>query len=92
MNESSGINVLSLFNGLSCGHLALDKIGMKVDKYYSSEIDKHAIQVCQYNYPETVQLGDVTKWREWDIEWKKIDLVLALSMPRIFFRRETTGL
>jgi len=79
MNESSGINVLSLFNGLSCGHLALDKIGMKVDKYYSSEIDKHAIQVCQYNYPETVQLGDVTKWREWDIEWKKIDLVLAGS-------------
>lgn len=72
-------NVLSLFNGLSCGHLALDKIGMKVDKYYSSEIDKHAIQVCQYNYPETVQLGDVTKWREWDIEWEKIDLVLAGS-------------
>ena len=79
MKEQNGINVLSLFNGLSCGHLALDKVGMKVDKYYSSEIDKHAIQVCQYNYPKTVQLGDVTKWREWDIDWEKIDLLLAGS-------------
>jgi DNA (cytosine-5)-methyltransferase 3A len=79
MNENNGINVLSLFNGLSCGHLALDKIGIKVDKYYSSEIDKHAIQVCQHNYPDTVQLGDVTKWREWDIDWSKIDLLLAGS-------------
>lgn len=59
--------------------LRLDKIGMKVDKYYSSEIDKYAIQVCQYNYPETVQLGDVTKWREWDIDWSKIDILLAGS-------------
>lgn len=79
MNNEKPIVVLSLFNGLSCGHIALDKIGVEVDTYYSSEIDKHAIQVCQHNYPNTIQLGDVTKWKEWNIDWSKIDLLLAGS-------------
>lgn len=55
------MNVLSLFDGISCGQVALERAGIKVDKYYASEIDKYAIQVTQKNYPNTIQLGDVTK-------------------------------
>lgn len=73
------INVLSLFNGMSTGHTALDNLGIKVDKYYSSEIKKAAIELTQHHYPETIQLGDVTKWREWDIDWQSIDLLLSGS-------------
>lgn len=68
-------NVLSLFNGMSCLNIALERIGLEFENYYSSEIDKYAIQVTQNNYPDTIQLGDVTKWREWDIDWSSIDLV-----------------
>ena len=55
------MNVLSLFDGISCGQVALKKAGMQIDKYYASEIYKHPIQITQNNYPETVQIGDVTK-------------------------------
>lgn len=55
------MNVLSLFDGMSCGQLALQKAGIKVDNYFASEIDKHAIKVTQHNFPNTIQLGDVTK-------------------------------
>jgi site-specific DNA-cytosine methylase len=55
------LSVLSLFDGMSCGQIALQKAGLKVKKYYASEIDKYAIKVTQHNYPNTVQLGDVTK-------------------------------
>jgi site-specific DNA-cytosine methylase len=55
------MNVLSLFDGISAGRVALERAGIKVDKYYASEIDKYAIQVTQKNYPDTVQIGDVTK-------------------------------
>ena len=51
--------VLSLFDGMSCGQLALKKAGIKVNKYFSSEIDKYAIKVTQANFPDTIQLGDV---------------------------------
>jgi len=53
------MNILSLFDGISCGRVALERAGIKVDKYYSSEIDKYAIQVSQKNYPDIIQLGDV---------------------------------
>ena len=53
------LNVLSLFDGMSCGQLALKKAGIKVNKYFSSEIDKYAIKVTQANFPDTIQLGDV---------------------------------
>ena len=56
-----GINVLSLFDGMSCGRIALERAGIKVDNYFASEIDKHAIKVTQHNYPNTIQIGDVTK-------------------------------
>ena len=55
------MNVLSLFDGMSCGQIALNKLGIKYDNYYASEIDKHAIKVTQVNYPDTIQIGDVTK-------------------------------
>ena len=54
-----GINVLSLFDGMSCGQIALDKLGIKVNKYFASEIDKPAIKVTQANYPNTIQVGNV---------------------------------
>ena len=62
------MNVLSLFDGMSCGQIALERAGIAVDKYYASEIDKYAVAVTQKNYPETIQLGDITAWNEWDIE------------------------
>jgi DNA (cytosine-5)-methyltransferase 3A len=55
------MNVLSLFDGMSCGRIALERVGIPVDKYFASEIDKYAIQVTQKNYPDTIQLGDVTQ-------------------------------
>ena len=73
------MNVLSLFNGMSTGHTALDNVGIKVDKYYSSEIKPSAIKLTQHHYPDTIQLGDVTKWKEWDIDWNNIDMVLSGS-------------
>ena len=55
------MNVLSLFDGMSCGQIALNNLNIKYDNYYASEIDEYAISVTQYNYPNTIQLGDVSK-------------------------------
>lgn len=71
------MNVLSLFDGMSCGQIALDKLGIKVNNYFASEIDKHAIKVTQTNYPDTIQLGDVTKVK--GAELPKIDLLIGGS-------------
>lgn len=73
------MNVLSLFDGMSCGQIALRELGVHVDKYYASEIDKFAIKQTQTNFPDTIQLGDVNNWQSWDIHWSSIDLVLAGS-------------
>ena len=73
------MNVLSLFNGMNTGRQALENVGIKVNKYYSSEIKPYAIELTQHHFPDTIQVGDVTKWREWDIDWKSIDLVLSGS-------------
>ncbi|MGB3727349.1 MAG: DNA (cytosine-5-)-methyltransferase [Glaciecola sp.] len=73
------MNVLSLFDGMSCGRIALDRAGIQVSKYYASELDKYAIKVTQANWPETIQLGDVTKWREWDVDWSSVDLLIGGS-------------
>lgn len=71
------INVLSLFDGISCGQVALEKVGIKVNKYFASEIDKYAIQVTQKNYPKTIQLGDITKLNLKELP--KIDLIIGGS-------------
>lgn len=73
------MNVLSLFDGISCGMVALERAGIKVDKYYASEIDESAIAISNKNYPNIIRLGDVTKWREWDLDWKSIDLIIGGS-------------
>ena len=73
------MNVLSLFNGMNTGRQALENVGIPVNKYYSSEIKPYAIELTQYHFPDTIQVGDVTKWKEWDIDWKSIDLVLSGS-------------
>lgn len=77
MKNNKGINVLSCFDGMSCGQIALKELGVKINKYYASEVDKFAINQTQLNFPETIQLGDVSYWREWDINWKSIDLVIG---------------
>ena len=71
--------VLSLFDGISCGKVALDRAGIKVKKYYASEIDKFAMQVSEKNHPDIIQLGDVTSWRSWDIDWKNVGLLIGGS-------------
>lgn len=73
------MNVVSLFNGMNTGRQALENIGIKVDKYYSSEIKPYAIELTQYHFPDTIQVGDVTKWKEWNIDWQSIDLILSGS-------------
>lgn len=73
------MKVLSLFDGISAGQLALKQANKTVDQYYASEVDKYAIQLTQRNFPNTIQLGDVNNWREWDIPWSEIDLVMGGS-------------
>lgn len=71
------MNVLSLFDGISCGRVALEKAGIKVDNYYASEIKPIAIRVTQSHYPDTIQIGDVTKVKASDLP--KIDLLIGGS-------------
>ena len=71
--------VLSLFGGMECGRITLSKMGITPTKYYSAEIDKFARAEVAENYPCVIQLGDVTKWYEWDIDWSSIDLVIGGS-------------
>jgi len=76
------MNVLSLFDGMSCGQIALNRLNIHYDKYYASEIDKNAIKVTQHNYPKTIQVGDVTKLRGGD--FPKIDLLIGGSPCQSF--------
>lgn len=76
------MNVLSLFDGMSCGQQALERAGIKVDKYFASEIDKYAIQVTMANYPNTIQLGSVVNVYGYDLP--KIDLLIGGSPCQSF--------
>lgn len=71
------MNALSLFDGMSCGRVALERAGVHVEEYYASEIDPYATAISKKNYPDIIRLGDVTKWREWDIDWSSVDLIFA---------------
>lgn len=62
------VEVLSMYDGMSCGHIALDKLGAEITTYYATEIDKYAIQTTQHNFPDTVQLGDAFQVR--DDDWR----------------------
>lgn len=70
-------NVLSVFDGMSCGQIALERAGIKYEKYFASEIDKYAIQIAKKNYPDTVHLGDINNWKSWKLP--KIDLFIGGS-------------
>ena len=70
-------NVLGCFDGISCGQVALQRMGVSYENYYASEIDKYAITVTQNHYPNTIQLGDIQNWKSWDIE--DIDLIMGGS-------------
>jgi DNA-cytosine methyltransferase len=71
------MKVLSLFDGMSCGQIALNRLGIEVDTYYASEIDKYAMEITQKNFPETIQIGDVCAVRGED--YQDVDLILAGS-------------
>jgi len=71
------MNILSLFDGISCGQVALKKCGIEITNYFASEIDKYAIKVTQHNHPNTKQIGDVTKVKGADLP--TIDLLIGGS-------------
>jgi DNA (cytosine-5)-methyltransferase 3A len=73
------MNVLSLFDGMSCGQIALNKAGIKYDAYFASEVDKYAIKVAQANYPNTIQIGDVTQIDHTRLPFGGIDLLMGGS-------------
>lgn len=73
------MNVLSLFDGISCGRLALERAGFTSIKYYASEINTAAITVSEHNYPDLIRLGDAQNWKDWDIDWGSIDLLIGGS-------------
>ena len=95
------MNVLSLCDGISCGMIALERAGIKVDKYYASEINEPSIKVALDNYPDIIELGDIKNWKEWDIQWKDIDLLIGgtpcqdfsqLGKEKLNFDGERSGL
>lgn len=72
---STGINVVSLFNGMGTLRQAFHNLGIKVNNYYSSEIKTYAIKLQQHHFPDVIQVGDIRNWKEWDIDWSSIDFI-----------------
>ena len=71
------MNVLSLFDGISCGMVALERAEIPVETYYAAEVNKFATAISMKNYPSIVRVGNVCGWKSWDIDWSQIDLVFA---------------
>ena len=71
--------VIGGFDGISCGQVALERAGVEYDTYYASEIDTHAIKVTQNRFPDTVQVGSITDWRNWDINKDDVELIIGGS-------------
>jgi len=69
------MRVLSLFNGMGTLRQAFHDLGINIDVYYSSEIKPYAIKLQQHHFPDVIQVGDIKKWREWDIDWGSIDFI-----------------
>ena len=78
-SKNEDFNVLSLFDGMSCGQIALDQLGIEVDNYFACEIDKWAIKVALKNYPNTIQLGSVTDLHGVDMVLPKLGLIIGGS-------------
>lgn len=73
--KTEGLNVVSLFNGMGTLRQALYNLNIPVKNYWSSEIKPFAIKLQQYHFPDVIQVGDITKWREWDIDWSTVDFI-----------------
>ena len=73
------MKVLSLFDGISCGKVALERAGIEVDQYYASEIDEGAIAISKERHPDIIHLGSVTDWKSWGIDFSEIDLLIGGS-------------
>ena len=73
------MKVLSLFDGISCGKVALERAGIEVDQYYASEIDEGAIAISKERHPDIIHLGGVTDWKNWGIDFSEIDLLMGGS-------------
>lgn len=81
------MNVLSLFDGMSCGQIALKELNISIDTYYASEIDRFAIAQTQLNFPNTIQIGDVKKVNVLDLQ--PIDLLIGgVSLYQSFICRD----
>ena len=72
------MNVLSLFDGISCGQLALNRASKKYNKYIASEINKHALEITKRNFPNTIHIGDVDQWKDSDTKKQIILYVLTV--------------
>ena len=72
-------NVVSCFDGHSCGQIALKELKIPIKTYYSFEVDKFAIEQTQSVFPNTIQLGDIENWKNADIDWSKVDLFIGGS-------------
>lgn len=81
--------MLSLFDGITCGKLALEDAGIKIDAYYACEIEPSAIEISKTNHPDAIRLGDINNWQKWDLP--KIDLIIGGS-PCQGFSRNGNGL
>lgn len=71
------MNILSLFDGMACGRIALERAGIEVTNYYASEIDKYAMQIAKKNYPDIIHVGDITKLHAKDLP--RIDMIIGGS-------------
>jgi len=81
------MNVLSLFDGISCGQLALNQASISYNKYIASEIDKHSLEITKRNFPNTINIGDINNWKEhYSLCTDQIDLLLAGSPCQGFSR------
>ena len=73
------MNILSLFGGMDTGRVALENLGYKIEKSYYSEIKPHAIKLTLHHHPDTISLGDINDWENWEIDWANIDIIFSGS-------------
>lgn len=92
--------VLSLFNGMGTLRQALHNLNIPIEKYYSSEIKPYANKLQQYHFPDVIQVGNINKWREWDIDWARVDFIgsgspcqdLSIAGKRVGLKGENSSL
>ncbi len=84
------LEVLSMYDGMSCGHLALDNLGAHIAHYYATEIDKYAVQTTQHNFPDTIQLGDAFQVRDdgWSLPGLTVEETVAASTAEVAAKPE----